>query len=565
MSSYTFLLLDYFCNMLTIQTIKILLVFSNVYRTVTILTSDPNYQGHLWCGGKVSGKTSLSEQQHYYSFIIDPTNDWNISSCGSYIYNYLSIYDSSGTQKGGTNGGGCSPNSAGLKSASWNNIYTPFPDGMNFISIEDWDSDIDSFYVLSLECTNNILPDLYYKNTNISRENVTIIECSKTAPIDTTVVLNVYEFYLTATIDVSILSTVSFAVNINNNCWKHTVFMLNEHNNWVLITSPNEYKKGIYRLIIEPVCLNLNEDTEYVAMNCGFNTVNSDISFYEQSAWITVLEDISCGLTVKGYAEDGHAYSYEFVTNSNIGSDTMVSFSTCDTNKAKQNGLSVQQYKYLNYTPYIQDEFGYWEGIKHNSLYANDYKNKDASCNYLELNNILSNTHYIATIAIPYWLHGEYTIYMDCSDNSAINEPLEYQEYISYKSPPTSSVYVKPSKNNVILCDDVKSGTLAYDKLEQFYAFKAKKYQYWIEFDICNDYNDTLQEDQIFDAVLSLYYYTQHYDDSMVQILINENIFGNCGPIHDSDIDIDINDDNVRVCFEGLELHELLNNNWNSR
>ena len=68
--------------------------------------------------------------------------------------------------------------------------------------------------------------------------------------------------------------------------------------------------------------------------------------------------------------------------------------------------------------------------------------------------------------------------------------------------------------------------------------------------------------------ILSLWYFTQHYDDTMVEIRINEQLFGHCGPTKDTSSNVTTSTqfgvENVRTCFENLELIELLNE-WNSQ
>ena len=67
--------------------------------------------------------------------------------------------------------------------------------------------------------------------------------------------------------------------------------------------------------------------------------------------------------------------------------------------------------------------------------------------------------------------------------------------------------------------------------------------------------------------ILSLYYFTQHYEDSMLEIRINEHVFGHCGPTKDATQNVttatQFGMKNVRTCFEKLELTELLNDDWN--
>ena len=67
--------------------------------------------------------------------------------------------------------------------------------------------------------------------------------------------------------------------------------------------------------------------------------------------------------------------------------------------------------------------------------------------------------------------------------------------------------------------------------------------------------------------ILSLYYFTQHYDDSMLEIRINEQVLGHCGPTDDTTQDVTTSTQfgmaNVRTCFEKLEITELLGDDWN--
>ena len=68
---------------------------------------------------------------------------------------------------------------------------------------------------------------------------------------------------------------------------------------------------------------------------------------------------------------------------------------------------------------------------------------------------------------------------------------------------------------------------------------------------------------------LSLYYFADHFADSMVEIKINEQLFGHCGPADDVNENITVSTlygmSNVRTCFEGLELTELVSSDWTSR
>ena len=65
--------------------------------------------------------------------------------------------------------------------------------------------------------------------------------------------------------------------------------------------------------------------------------------------------------------------------------------------------------------------------------------------------------------------------------------------------------------------------------------------------------------------ILSIYYSLQHYDDSMIEIRINEQILGYCGPVSDTEnisLSIQYGMANVRTCVENMEIIELLQDIW---
>lgn len=60
---------------------------------------------------------------------------------------------------------------------------------------------------------------------------------------------------------------------------------------------------------------------------------------------------------------------------------------------------------------------------------------------------------------------------------------------------------------------------------------------------------------------VSFMYYSEHYDDSMIAMIIDDTIFGHCGPLENDNSDelqfVTVDDIQLRVCFEQLQISDI--------
>jgi len=129
--------------------------------------------------------------------------------------------------------------------------------------------------------------------------------------------------------------------------------------------------------------------------------------------------DISCGLIVEG---DVPARSRDFHKFEVIGGSVeWVRFSTCEETSFN-NYLFV--YEYDNHTGHEYYAWNLWE----NSIgFAYD---DDTTCNELTMYNLPNGVYYVDIEGVNYYFdHGQYTIKMDCSDDSNVRAASSYNEY----------------------------------------------------------------------------------------------------------------------------------------
>eukprot|EP01083_Nonionella_stella_P025727 70871_1 len=131
-----------------------------------------------------------------------------------------------------------------------------------------------------------------------------------------------------------------------------------------------------------------------------------------------VVGDIMCGVTVEGTTSSQRGDFHKFTVIA--GGIDWVKFDTCESTSFN-NYLFI--YDYWNQTAHEQ-----WNYNSHNSI--GFHYEDDTTCNEMTMNDLVPGVYYVNIDGYNYYFdHGEYTITMSCSDNSAIKSTSNFTEY----------------------------------------------------------------------------------------------------------------------------------------
>jgi hypothetical protein len=131
-----------------------------------------------------------------------------------------------------------------------------------------------------------------------------------------------------------------------------------------------------------------------------------------------LVGDIGCGVTLEGEtsARSGDFHRFTVIK----GGVDWVKFDTCDETSFK-NFLFV--WELYNQTGHEHYQYG-----RDNSL-GWTY-NDDSTCNEITMNDLPEGTYYVNIEGYNYFFdYGQYTLHMECSDNSAVAGASDYNEY----------------------------------------------------------------------------------------------------------------------------------------